>query len=823
MKVVSNAVTRLTGVSIVALALAGTAAFAQDAAGGPGTEAAPAGGLEEIVVTARKVAENLQDVPIAITVLSGEELRTRSVREFSDLANFTPGFSARASNSGLTSIALTIRGQVQEDTLATLDPSVGTYVDGINWARAYGLNSGLLDVSSAQVLKGPQGTLFGRNTTGGALVITTNDPVIGDLSGRLSLSYGRFDEREAIGVVNVPLGEKVAVRLAGQVYKRDGYLRNVVGPNATTQFGPAVAFFFKKRYVGSLNGAKFEDRDRINLRGKVLLKPADNVDLLFSAEYFDADDSGPARQFTGAFPAFTFVPGSVYNVSSTAALFAGLVSGGPAPTTPANAATTTALGLATLNTLAAARTPGVYTSNELANSFVRTQTYNFIGSIDTDWGQVKLLTNYRHIAAATQTDNDGSPFAIHSSGFRQRLKQMSGELQFTGNAFNDAVKFAAGAFVFHESGFDQSLSITVPALNPNSGHNHGVIDNDSVGIYSQATWQFTDQFSFTGGLRYSVDDKGADVRPNNYNRTTGLTTCNLVPGASFNFGFEVVGPTQCSRRRRDSFGGWSYTAGFEWKPNNDTLLYVKTAKGFRSGGQNLRAATPAAFIPFQPETAYSYEVGAKVELLDRRLRVNLSAYTTTVKNIQKSTVVPLATAPFITTVIGNAGKAQFRGGEIEIQALLFEGFRVSASGALVDPKYKQFADALNDRSNERFRFVAKRQFTVAADYETALTGDIGAKLHIDYAWRSKMATDPYFFAANPSNQAIIDATTAPALGLLGARATLLFGDTYELAVYGRNLTNERPNVNDQLIAGLGYVAGQRQEPLTYGVTGTFKF
>jgi iron complex outermembrane receptor protein len=201
----------LAGVSLLFVASLPASAFAQagsESASPVASDASGQGGLEEIVVTARKVAENLQDVPVAVTAFSGLDLANQNAQRVQDVARFTPGLIIRPGNASSTSLTIALRGQAQTDVLATLDPSVGTYVDGIYWARAYGLNGSLLDIQSVQVLKGPQGTLFGRNTTGGAMLINSNDPELGEFSGRLSATYGRFDERELVGIVNVPIGER---------------------------------------------------------------------------------------------------------------------------------------------------------------------------------------------------------------------------------------------------------------------------------------------------------------------------------------------------------------------------------------------------------------------------------------------------------------------------------------------------------------------------------------------------------------------------------------------------------------------------------------
>lgn len=838
----------LTGAAAAAIAIGSNAAYAAtgDAAAADGAAAAADttddnGGLQEIVVQARKVNENLQNVPVAVTVFSGDDLKNQNVLKVQDIAKFTPGLNIRPASSSPAAISITLRGQVQTDNLVTLDPSVGTYVDGVYWARAYGLNGDLLDVQSVQVLKGPQGTLFGRNTTGGALLFTTNNPDMTKLTGQASATYGRFNERQFTGVLNVPIvSDKIALRVAVQRSQRDGYTLNTV-PTTSVPVGSTA---FVRNSTVSPNGLKFDNRDRWNWRAKLEIHPTNNLSLQFSGEYFNVDELGPSRELLFQTPSYSAVvgaaniapvgtpctagaatnacPNATYSTGATGSTFTGLVTGTP----PAGA---TAAGKALLDARVAslAANPGITANNELPYILATTHTYNGTASLDTVFGNIKFIGGYRKIDTATKIDLDGTEYAIHVTEGQQSVKQYSGELLFTGKAFHNAVDFAFGAFAFHEDGFDQSISITIPALNPVTSHFYGKIDNDSIGAYGQATWHLTDRLSFTGGLRYSVDDKGLETRNNNYNRTSGLTTCSILPTISFTPAVETVGTTQCSLTRHDSFSGWSYTAGLEFKPTDDTLLYIKTAKGFRSGGQNLRAPNPQAFIPFTPEIAYSYEIGAKAEFFDRRIRINVAAYQTDVNDIQRTTLIttpppPGSTTPGTATILSNAGKARFRGVEVEFQALLTEGLRFTATGALVDPKYIAFADLSGDRSFERFSNVAKEQFSLALDY-TKEMGSTRFKAHVDYAWSGATPLDPYNFPANPSNAAIVAATTRPAAGQLGARVGVEFNDHFELAVFGRNLTNQHYINSSLIVAPFGYVSGSRVEPITYGVTGTVKF
>lgn len=786
--------------------------------------------LGEIIVTARKIEENLQDVPVAVTAFSGDTLEKQNVQKLENIAMFTPGMAMRQGQSTPSALTITLRGQVQTDILVTLDPSVGTYVDGVYWARAYGLNTNLLDIQSVQVLKGPQGTLFGRNTTGGALLINSNDPDLNDFTGRFSGTYGRFNELEAVGVVNLPIvRDRIALRLAASRTTRDGYTRNVAPATATTALvGNTVVA--RGPFLGSQNGKKIDDRDRWNARGKLSVQITDTFNLLFSGEYYDADETAPSRNIRYAAPSFNAalasptnpVPNSTYTVSGTAGTFVGIITGtAPAAAQPA--------GNALLNAQAATllANPRTTSNNEQPYAAARTYTGGLTATLDVPWGEAKLITGYRQIRTSTGIDLEGSQYQVHFTEGQQKIKQKSLELQTTGRALGDSLDFAAGLFAFRETGFDQSISVTVPALNPTTSHFFGKIDNDSMGLYTQASYHVTDALTFTGGVRYSVDDKGLETRNNNYVRASRATICSVIPVTPFVVAQETVGPAQCAFKRRDSFSGWSYTAGLDYKVTEDVLVYAKTSKGFRSGGQNLRAPNTAAFLPFQPEIAYSYEVGLKSEFLDRRVRLNLAAYTTDVQNIQRSSLIatapiPPSTVPGTATILSNAGKARFRGVEAELAVLVTEGLTLSASGALVDPKYVKFADLTGDRSFERFTGVAKRQYALAADYTTRFTNDAKLDLHVDYAWRSDVPTAEYNFPANPSNALIVANTTAKALGLLGARASVEFGN-FGIAVFGRNLTNERKYIQNLLVAPLGYATGIRQEPRTYGVTGTVKF
>lgn len=753
-------------------------------------EPARAGGLEDIIVTARRVAENQQNVPVAVTVYTGAQLQQQNAVLVKDVALLTPGLYAKEGNSARSAINLSLRGQVQADVVATLDPSVGTYVDGYYWARAYGLNSDLLDIQNVQTLKGPQGTLFGRNTTGGALLIQTNDPSFKSLNGLVSGTYGRFDERAATGIVNVPLiDDKLAVRAAVSFRKRDGYIHNTV------------------------NDEKYDTANDVNGRVKMLIKPADNFSVVLGGEFFRTNGRPQPYRLGYISPTrFAIIGGTPIPFDGLATLSYGLQSGIFNP-----AAAKTALDAI----VASSGAGDTYGLNSPTKDYARTQTYTGVATLNTFFGAVKFIGGYRKVQARSPLDLDGTSATLIQTGpitgnpYQQDLEQYSGELQITGKALDNTIDFAAGMIYFHESGTDGSQSLAILLLNPNNPTIYdGRINNDSQGVYGQSTWHVTPRLSLTGGLRYSIEDKGLTLHNRTFAPAANGFVCTLS-GAT---------PPGCTATRHDSFSSISYTAGADYKLSTDVLAYAKTSKGFRSGGENLQATglTGVTFQPFKPETSYSYEGGVKSEFFDHRLRVNLAVYYTTIKDIQRTTFV--ASANGVAQTLGNAGKERVYGGELEVSALLFDGFQLSATGAVTKPKYLDYFDGVRDRRSDRIAFVPRYTATISGVYSHAI-GSAELTLRGDGIYSGKTDLSNYNDPSDPNNAGIIAATTAPRFFLINARAAVsLDNDRYEVAVFGRNLTDNRAIINGFVATPpVSYAVNQRREPRTFGVTGTFKF
>lgn len=222
---------------------------------------------DEIIVTARKTEERLNDVPVSVRVLDQQDLSATNAVTIFNL----PGFSSRMSSVHSDAVLLSIHGQFQPDPHLALDGTVGVYLDGVYVARPFGLNSNLVDVKNVEVLSGPQGTLFGRNSTGGAILINTNDPKLNVVETNLEATYGRFDERQFTGIVNVPVSDTLAVRVAGSKYDRDGL------------------------YTETSTGTKLQWKDSEIVRAKVLYEPTSNFRTVLTGEYYNNDTTGEAR------------------------------------------------------------------------------------------------------------------------------------------------------------------------------------------------------------------------------------------------------------------------------------------------------------------------------------------------------------------------------------------------------------------------------------------------------------------------------------------------------------------------------------------------
>jgi iron complex outermembrane recepter protein len=821
------------------LVSSGASVFAQVAAP---TKAEPAAEnsvqLDDIVVSARKVSERAQDIPISMTTATANILAQQNIQAASSLDKFTPSLKMNALTDGPSSPTVALRGQVTSDSLLSVDQPIGLYRDGVYIARISGSFGRLFDTERVEILKGPQGTLYGRNTTGGAIVLYSVQPKIGEpVGGYVTARYGSKQTREFEGAINVPLGEMAAMRFSGSHANSDGFATSIQPNGNTTKIDRERSDSFR-----AILQANPRDDFRINIAGDwTNIKSRGLAARLTNIESLDALSQGGAGVLTEVALETRLAAG--LDPDTTA--FEVLVPQGDCAQQLATcdpAAIGAVLGAARNDLLNVAggfknrQTGGTAKSTDGRDyAFADIKTWGVAATLEYDIGEITLksITAFRKTKSDTFNDLDGTPFDILQTETKLDQKQFSEELQATGRAIDGKLSWLVGGFYFTESGSDvaQTQNLAVLALfNPLVASPYtaiGYSTNSSVSGFGQATFNFTDRLSVTGGLRYTRDRKRMDlinVRTNDNLETAdgNLNEC-LLPGNGALAdgllpqslltrdpvsGFAIGG--QCLAKFNNTFSAWSYTAGFDYKPADNILVYAKTGRGFRSGGHNFRGRNiGVAYQPYQPETLTDFEVGVKSDLFGKRLRLNVSGYRSNYNNLQRSvTFFSNGTTAYS---IANAGKAKITGLEVEATAIVSDDFKIGGTFGYVKPKYKVFVDKLGiDRSAEPFLYVPTYSYSAYANWDASL-GNVGRlNLNVDWSWQSKSIYD---VAAN---------STEPSYGLLGARASLALESVpVSISVFATNLLNKEYFSQPPLESSLGYVLKYSGRPRT--VTAELKY
>lgn len=773
-----------------------------DAPAAPAAEASVGGGLEEVIVTARKRSENIQDTPVSITALSSDDLANRRVIAVQDLAAVTPSLAIQQSPYDILGSFIGIRGQQQTDLVITQTPPVGIYVDGVYYPTSLGTSLNNFEgVSQIEVLKGPQGTLYGRNTTGGAIQITTQPPDYDGVSGTVKAGYGKYDERNVAGSVNIPLiQDRVALRLTGQFVKRNG-TGNDLG-----------------------NGVDLDDLENGTARAALRVDVTDRFHVMLRGEFSRAISTQNIEDLAYVAPGFSIAAASV--ATQIGALnpedfniLGGLLTTGapPAGATPQQLATFFAdvnKGRAALASYICSycRTvtyptpaslvpfglggaaPVIPDTTANLNTYSATAQYDFSSNF-----YIKSITAYQYTQRTAIGNTNASPFLlIDGTSDSQNPHEVTQEVQIGGNNLDERLKWVGGYYFFHLHGYDNADPILelVPFLANPISNRDDFTDQSSSG-YGQATYALTQNLNFTGGLRYTSE------RTRVINQTHDAASCSV----------EGVAPgSPCSATYYNSFNNTSYTAGFDMKLTQDLMAYVKTSSGFRAGGTNQRGAP----LPFRPETVTDYEAGLKSELFDRRLRLNLAGYVSNYHDIQRSVNVTYL-GQFVTAV-QNAASARITGVELESTFLPVDALRITTSGAFTNAGYHKYVGQsptgeLVDLSHNKFPNLSRWQGDIAATYTVSEPiGTLSATA--DFSWRS--AVD-YVPDAHSLDSAA--AVVQTGYGLLNARlAQNVTAWNLEIAFWGRNLADKKYAAGANDFSGnLGFAYTIPGIPRTFGI------
>jgi iron complex outermembrane receptor protein len=721
-------------------------------------EAAQQAPSDDIVVTARRTSERLQDVPVAVTAISGDAIERRNLRSVADIQALTPSLNFTSVNAQGSKSAIALRGQRQSALGINVDPSVGVYVNELYMARA-AIDTSLYDLESVQILKGPQGTLFGRNTTGGAVLVSTKKP--GDylgayVRGQVEDPWGYVLE----GALNVPLGEGNGLRIAGIRQYRRGY--NEI----------------------SNQNMRSDNRNRYGGRATLSLASG-GLKTLFVGDYFRWRENGVGTFPLARFPVF-----------------------GSAATAPIYAAFDAALAVAAASDDLKERRTGA-----TQRPFSRGRNYSALNVTTydlTDGILFKNIVGYASSNTSDSIDYDATPVPVLSTAVTSGQKQFSEEAQIQGKSFDKALDWIVGAYYFRETGWESGMSNTLTNPNTTIARNNNLFsaENSARSVFAHASYLLPVGLPahIFGGLRRGNDKRSVLFRTRLISATGGIT-CS-VAGAPATLG--VVGGA-CELPASKSFNSTTWDVGLDVKPTNDLLLYGSVSRGYRTGGFNGRATTAFTQVPYNPETVLNYEAGFKYSGLvgDMRTTLNVAAYHSKYDDIQQNIVFINSVGGISSSVI-NAAKARINGVEAELSIHPVRVLTLSGFYSLTDAKYTEFDQLGVDISYNKFAGVPRHTGGAALTWDVFEGAEAGnLQLNVNYRFSSGFQLDPINLAGSYAK--------AYSVWNGSLRLEKAFGTPATLEVYGKNIFDKTYTTGGFSSAAIGFSSQTIGDPRVIGV------
>ena len=639
-----------TGCAALAI-LAATPALAQSSAA-----EADDGGIVDIVVTAQRRAEKVQDVPIAISAFSADQLQAQGVSNTLQLGQYVPNLVAQ-NNTGIGSAnAYFLRGLGSTETIATFDPPVGTYVDDVYLSRQNANNLALFDVERVEVLRGPQGTLFGRNTTGGAINVIMKQPGK-ELKGYVEAGFGSYRKVAQRASIDIPLAESFAVKISGYWQDDRGYAYN---PTTGQHLNDDDGWGVRVGWRGDLSSAARWSGGYMHIvsRGDNILN-------------FDCNPSAPT-QCDGRFitTGLTTVPGANKY----------------APLTIAGRKSTYGLGQEAVSDIITSNLQfdiGADTTLALITGYV-SLTQQFAYDFFDGRAGPSLAAPFPAVRGYTR-----GGFTILNDG---RHEQFTQEVKLNGKLANGLFDYVAGFYYLDERNRTDladlfSLSPTTTLLLGDR-----IVRNTTQAYagYAQVDVNVTSQFKLTAGIRYTDETKVLNLADNRATCNTGgavpatcLTNANLVVPAN---GTTVLTPQTIPTRLVSRV--WTPRFAVNFKPTSDILLFASATRGFKSGGWNARATAPSQFLPFNPEKVWSYEAGIKSDLFDRKVRANLTVFRLDVEDLQILAGLLNTTTGALTFLTRNFADYRNTGVEGEFQFAPIVGLNLYANVGYQSDHYR---------------------------------------------------------------------------------------------------------------------------------------
>jgi iron complex outermembrane receptor protein len=684
-------------------------------------------GLEEIVVTAQRREQNLQDVPIAISAMTGQMLENAGVRDPRDLQSYVPSLQFQSGTAATTTIIF-LRGVGIGDFNSNTTGAVGVYVDDVFLGANAGKLFNVFDGEGVEVLRGPQGTLYGRNTTGGAIKFASRKPT-NELSTDFSALYGRYNEVRLEGGIGGPIiDDKLKIRVSGLYNQRDGWMLNRV------------------------TGHHLNDVDLWAARAIIDYTPTDS--LLLRLSLHSGQNSGGARQFQHRGQ-------GVY------------LDGSPLPPGPCGLPTDFT-GYSDCD-----HNPNAGDFNIEGKEKVKVSGGSLLGELKLDGVTLTSITAYEKVDRNTLEDTDASPNDVLTAVYIDKPEQWSEELRAQSNG-DGKLKWIAGAFFFDDNLKTDSSFDVLRVLRPyfmSEENPTGYSPENSVAVlrypytqktrswalFGQTDYALTDAWNLTAGLRYTQDK--IDFKYSSF-------YSEAPPGD----------PPVTSLDDSKNFSNVSGRLALSYKVSDDTLLYGSISSGYNSGGfPGGSAQYQDQTKPYDSEKLYAYEIGAKTELLDRRVRLNAAAFYYDYKDLQVFIYDTSGAIPVMRKM--NAGDARIYGLEAELTVKPTEQLDAFVSISLLNSEYRNFVDGLgNDFSGNTLMNAPEFSMSAGLTWTQPIGGAGSLQATAAGTYQSKVYL-------TPDNS---KAYSQDGFAMLNARlAWTPPRGGYEVALWGKNLTDKR--------------------------------
>ena len=813
-------------VATIGLMAGAAPAFAQDASP-QSAETTASSGLGDIVVTARRKEEALQSVPIAIQAFSGEALSKQNVQDANDLQKLVPALTTY--QQARDEVTMSIRGQSSSGASAQgQNPRVTAYFSQVPMQTGDNGPGKFFDLQNVQILKGPQGTLFGRNSTGGAVLYEPTRPTE-NFGGYVNLQYGRFNDRQIEGAINLPASDTLSFRFAGKAAKRDGF--------TTSYYYPSFTSAPEKQ--------KLDDRNYFGLRGSMLWKPSDRFENFLMVDYTKSKTHGSSQQIAGIDANKQFAaninrnPDGSLNTAQPVRMMLG------GPYVPVSQFSATYFPQAYAKAVAdgaVAFFPNPLTQNavawqqEMGPRYSRTSvdaTSKSIGWGITNISTVNINDNltlknifgYRRYKQLSRYDMDGTAFPLldqvtPDGHWSTNLRQISNETQLQGKAFDGALDFTVGTFFLWSKSPKPQYLVQMNLGTPSLSISDPV--ERSQAVFGQVSYDFSNAgaegLRLTAGYRYTHDFRSvsaANYRDSSANLANGYkfsyapNTCNLLSG--------------CPNFIKASFNASSYNIGVDYQVNPRTLLYVTHRRGYRAGGLNPQAYNFG--MEYGPETVTDFEAGLKTDFTAGGMngRFNFAAFYSIQKDAQISqpfSTISASGTPSLVNLIVNAAKAKVKGIEADLTLKPFEHLTLGASYSFTDAKYTSVIDVQtgNKITGWPFAFLAKHRLNLSANLVVPLADNVGELgFGANWAYSSKYSlsvTEDPLGMENGYNQ----------LDLRVDWNNLAGQEGLSLGAFVNNVTKETYKIGGvPIYTTLGTTSLLYSEPRTWGVQLRYRF